>query len=64
VMLQNKELVKVFVNGNWFGCHRNATELVANIKALRREYAIAKEISIVRDIYGKEIRFLTDSGRV
>ena len=31
---------------------------------MRRQYAIAKEISIVRDIYGKEIRFLTDSGRV
>ena len=27
-MLQNKDLVKVFVNGNWFGCHRDASELV------------------------------------
>ena len=26
-MLQNQDFVKIFVNGNWFGCHRNATEL-------------------------------------
>lgn len=57
-------MVKVFVNGNWFGCHRNANELLRNIKDQRRSYTIPKEISIVRDIAAKEIRFLTDSGRV
>jgi DNA-directed RNA polymerase II subunit RPB2 len=30
-MLQSKELVKIFVNGNWFGCHRSADELVLSI---------------------------------
>jgi DNA-directed RNA polymerase II subunit RPB2 len=64
MMLQNKDIVKVFVNGNWIGCHRNATELVANIKAMRRNRTLIEEISIVRDIRTKEIRFLTDSGRV
>lgn len=64
IMLQNKDLVKVFVNGNWIGCHRNANDLVKNIKDMRRAYAIPKEISMVRDIYSKEIKFFTDSGRV
>jgi DNA-directed RNA polymerase II subunit RPB2 len=64
VILQNKELVKVFVNGNWIGCHRNANDLVKNIKDMRRSYTIPKEISIVRDIYTKEIKFFTDAGRV
>lgn len=64
MMLQNKDLVKVFVNGNWFGCHRKASELVQSIKEMRRSYTIPKEISILRDITTKEIKFFTDSGRV
>ena len=63
-VLQDKDLVKVFVNGNWFGCHRKATELVKSIKEMRRTYTIPKEISIVRDIRTKEIKFFTDQGRV
>ena len=63
-VLQNKELVKVFVNGNWYGCHRNANELLRSIRQMRRTYTIPKEISIVRDITTKEIRLFTDSGRV
>lgn len=63
-ILQSIHLVKIFVNGNWIGCHRNATELVTMIKEMRRSQTIAKEISIVRDIRKKEIRFLTDTGRV
>jgi DNA-directed RNA polymerase II subunit RPB2 len=57
-------MVKVFVNGNWVGCHRNAFELVKSIKVMRRMNTIPKEISIVRDIRTKEIKFLTDAGRV
>ena len=57
-------MVKVFVNGNWFGCHRNASKLVEDILDMRRLYTIPKEISIVRDIGKKEIKFFTDSGRV
>jgi DNA-directed RNA polymerase II subunit RPB2 len=57
-------MVKVFVNGNWVGCHRNASKLIEDIIEMRRMYTIPKEISIVRDITKKEIRFLTDSGRV
>lgn len=64
IILQNKELAKVFVNGNWIGCHRNSNDLVKSIKDMRRSQTIPKEISIVRDIYTKEIKFFTDAGRV
>ena len=56
--------VKVFVNGRWVGTHNNADDLVKCIKDLRRSLEIPKEISIVRDISNKEVRFFTDSGRV
>jgi hypothetical protein len=38
--------------------------LVREIKKLRRSMEIPKEISIVRDISNKEVRFFTDPGRV
>ena len=63
-ILQRPDMVKVFVNGNWFGCHRNASKLVEDIIEMRRMYTIPKEISIVRDITRKEIKFFTDAGRV
>ena len=56
--------VKVFVNGRWVGTHNNADDLVKSIKDLRRSMEIPKEISIVRDISNKEVRFFTDPGRV
>jgi DNA-directed RNA polymerase II subunit RPB2 len=56
--------VKVFVNGNWVGTHNNPNDLIRSIKQLRRQFEIPKEISIVRDIQNKEIRFYTDAGRV
>lgn len=39
-------------------------DLVKNIKDMRRTYTIPKEISIVWDIYSREVKFFTDSGRV
>jgi DNA-directed RNA polymerase II subunit RPB2 len=36
VILQKTDIVKVFVNGNWIGCHRDATELYNGIKEQRR----------------------------
>lgn len=62
--LQNKEIVKVFVNGNWYGIHREADQLFKDIKDMRRSYTIPKEISIFRDLSTKELKFFTDSGRV
>jgi len=62
--LRNTKLTKVFVNGNWIGCTENASELYTEFKALRRDFGIKREISIMRDFSKKEIRFLTDTGRV
>ena len=63
-MIRAGKDVKVFVNGNWFGTHNNPDDLLNSIKQLRRTYQIPKEVSIVRDIANKEIRFYTDAGRV
>jgi DNA-directed RNA polymerase II subunit RPB2 len=56
--------VKVFVNGNWIGIFSDANSLLRDIKHLRRTCTIPKEISVVWDIPNREIRVLTDSGRV
>jgi len=56
--------VKVFINGKWIGTHNNADDLVRCIKDLRRSMEIPKEVSIVRDIANKEVRFFCDPGRV
>jgi len=58
------DVTKVFVNGNWVGIHRQAKELVDRLRALRRQLDIPLEVSIVRDIHRKEVRFCTDAGRV
>lgn len=58
------EATKVFVNGCWIGIHNDSEDLISNIKAMRRNLFIPKEISIVRDIQNREIKFYTDQGRV
>ncbi len=62
VAIQNN--AKVFVNGSWIGIHHNPEELVKNLRTLRRQLNIPKEVSIVRDIPNREIKIYTDSGRV
>ena len=47
---------KVFVNGSWIGIHHNPEELVKNLRTLRRQMNIPKEVSIVRDIPNREIK--------
>ena len=64
VMIRAGKDVKVFVNGDWFGTHSKPDELVAKVLDLRRKRQIATEISVVRDIKNKELRFFCDSGRV
>lgn len=58
------ESTKVFVNGCWVGIHNDSEDLIRNIKKMRRNLLIPKEISIVRDIQNREIKFYTDQGRV
>ena len=58
------ESTKVFVNGCWIGIHNDSEDLICNIKVMRRSLLIPKEISIVRDIPNREVKFYTDHGRV
>jgi len=54
---------KVFLNGNWVGISRDPDMLVNTLLQLRRRVTIDSEVSIVRDIYAKELRIHTDPGR-
>lgn len=61
---QIKSSTKIFVNGMWCGVHRDPDDLVATLRKLRRSVDLSPEISIVRDIREKELRLLTDAGRI
>ncbi|KAI8471554.1 MAG: RNA polymerase II second largest subunit [Monoraphidium minutum] len=54
---------KVFVNGMWQGVHREPTQLVATLRALRRQLDINTEVGLVHDYALKELRLFTDAGR-
>ena len=56
--------IKVFVNGIWFGIHRDARQLVDTLKLLRRQQDISNEVSIVYDTTLGEVRICTDNGRL
>ncbi|PVU95237.1 hypothetical protein BB561_001939 [Smittium simulii] len=58
------EATKIFVNGVWVGIHRQPDRLVSTLLQLRRKLEFSYEISIVRDVREKELRLLTDAGRV
>ncbi|XP_075262853.1 DNA-directed RNA polymerase II subunit RPB2 [Convolutriloba macropyga] len=59
------ESTKIFVNGCWVGIHRDPEHLMSTLKKLRRQMDIVvSEVSMVRDIREKEIRILTDAGRI
>lgn len=60
----DQNTTKIFVNGNWVGVHRRADNLVKSLKQLRRRLDIDQEVSIVRDIQGKEVRLYTEYGRL
>jgi len=62
--LCNPSMTKVFVNGNWIGLTSDAHRLHQDFLTLRRDGGIKREISIVRDFTRKEIKFLSDTGRV
>ncbi|OMJ07383.1 DNA-directed RNA polymerase II subunit RPB2 [Smittium culicis] len=58
------DATKIFVNGVWVGIHRDASRLVSTLLQLRRKLDLSYEVSIVRDAREKELRLLTDAGRV
>jgi DNA-directed RNA polymerase beta subunit len=55
---------KVFVNGAWVGVHREPQQLVATLRALRRQLDINTEVGLVHDYGLQELRLFTDAGRV
>ena len=55
---------KIFVNGSWIGVHQDSDGLIKNVLEMRRSLMIPKEISIVKDIRNREVRFSTEQGRV
>lgn len=54
----------MFVNGKWIGMIEDPQDLILIMRNMRREIRIPKEVSIVRDIPNKELRFYSDAGRV
>ena len=59
-----QDSIKIFVNGNWVGIHRDPEHLVKTLRKLRRSDELNFEVSIVRDIRERELRIYTDGGRV
>lgn len=57
-------LTKVFVNGDWLGCCRNAKQFVEKYKTMRRNGEIHFTISIVWEVFAMKINFWTDAGRL
>lgn len=62
--IADPKTTKIFVNGNWIGVHRDPDKLVRTLRSLRRRADIEPEVSIVRDIKGRELRLYTDCGRI
>jgi len=59
------DATKIFVNGCWVGIHRDPEQLMATLKKLRRQMDIINaEVSMIRDIRDREIRIMTDAGRI
>lgn len=55
---------KIFLNGKWIGLFEDPQRILLMLKRLRRSGRISSEVSLVRDIGNKEIRILTDEGRI
>ena len=63
VTLEVENLSKIFVNGNWIGCHRNPEELTNIFRLYRRNGLINIFTSISWEKSVNEIKIYTDGGR-
>ena len=61
--LEVGNLSKIFVNGNWIGCHRNPEELTNIFRLYRRNGLINIFTSISWEKSVNEIKIYTDGGR-
>uniref|UniRef100_A0AC35U9I0 DNA-directed RNA polymerase subunit beta n=1 Tax=Rhabditophanes sp. KR3021 TaxID=114890 RepID=A0AC35U9I0_9BILA len=60
-----KGATKIFVNGSWVGIHRDPVSLMKTLRKLRRQMdIIVSEVSMVRDVRDREIRILSEAGRI
>lgn len=55
---------KIFVNGKWVGLHHDPELVIQTLRYQRRKKNMPAETSLVRDIENREIRILTDEGRI
>jgi DNA-directed RNA polymerase II subunit RPB2 len=58
-----KKYVKVFVNGDWLGFIKDGYETGALLRRKRLDNQIHQHVSIVFDLYEKELHVRTDAGR-
>ena len=60
-----KDSTKIFVNGSWVGIHRDPETLMNTLLKLRRQMdVVVSEVSMVREIRDREIKIMTDAGRI
>jgi DNA-directed RNA polymerase II subunit RPB2 len=57
-------LAKVFVNGDWVGCTKNAYDIVRKYRLMRRAGEIHRRTTIVWEPLVRKVLFLVDVGRM
>ncbi len=63
--MARKNLARIFVNGEWIGCHENAAALATRYRALRREGRIVEPKTTINwDPIVDEVEFWLDGGRL
>lgn len=62
--IKQKQLTKVFVNGDWIGCCKNAKQFVNRYIMKRRKDEIHFTTSIIWELTLQKINFWTDGGRL
>jgi DNA-directed RNA polymerase beta subunit len=62
--ISRHNLAKVFVNGDWIGCCKQAHELVRKYRKLRRTNDIHRRTTIVWEPLVRKVLFLVDVGRL
>ncbi|KAL0215715.1 hypothetical protein P9112_007899 [Eukaryota sp. TZLM1-RC] len=62
--LQDPDMVKVFLNGNWIGVKKNPNSFVADLRDYRSSEIIPPMTTIAYDRIHKVVSIFTDAGRV
>ena len=62
--IYNKQLTKVFINGDWIGCCSNYSSFMNKYKNKRRKNEIHYLTTIAFDVLTNELYFWVDIGRI